>query len=136
MSQYGLEPPDHIFTIVRRTEESLRSFITSHMQHAFGHSWVDHLPGDIRKTGSQPGDPLTAMASSDEIWHESYFRHLSGAITRNWNNVFANAVQGATKNEVQVRLDAINKIRQRAYHSKPVHAADLRQVASEAEGRC
>lgn len=133
MNSANWEVPDYIFTVIRRTEETLRAYISRRMRDVYGDSWVDRLPGELRRTGKDLADPLENMASTDEIWHESYFRHLSETIIRNWQNVFREAIASASKNDVQVRLEAINKIRQRAYHAKPVYESDLRQVITEAE---
>ena len=133
MQSIDWQVPDYIFTVIRRTEDTLRAYISRRMEDVYGDSWIDKLPGELRRTENDSGDPLQAMASTGEIWHESYFRHLSETIVRNWQGVFADAVLGAQKTEIQVRLDAINKIRQRAFHSKPVYESDLRQVATEAE---
>lgn len=132
MNSDNWEVPDYIFTVIRRTEETLRAYISRRMRDVYGDSWVDRLPGELRRTGKDLADPLENMASTDEIWHQSYFRHLSETIMRNWQNVFREAIDSASKNDVQVRLEAINKIRQRAYHAKPVYESDLRQVITEA----
>ena len=133
MQSTNWQVPDYIFTVIRRTEETLRAYISRRMRDVYGASWVEKLPGELRSRDSGAHDPLDAMASTDEIWYEAYFRHLSETIARNWQNVFFDVMVGARKNDVQMRLDAINKIRQRAYHSKPVYEADLRQVIVEAE---
>ena len=133
MDQNRWEPADHIFTVIRRTEGSLRVFITTKMRESYGESWNQHLPGDLIQSARHPTDPFSTMVSSDEIWYESYFRHLSGVITKNWQAVFSKVNAGVTRQEIHVRLETINKIRQRAYHARPVFSSDLTQVASEAK---